>query len=172
MGCDIHLYLEYKIANAAWQADRHHILDEDGVLHEADVAYREYELFAALAGVRGRGPKSKGLPEDVTDKVRSESDRWGEDGHSHSYTDLSVFKKVLKNMDILGTEDTEPGSFYSEINYRAANNNPSFWGYANIFAHCQKQVEKFKVDLEIEKLLLGEDINTEVQCRLVYWFDN
>lgn len=60
---------------------------------------RNYDLFAILADVRnGRGfagcdtgegfvPISapRGLPFDVSDPVKAESDRWDVDGHSHSY---------------------------------------------------------------------------------------
>jgi hypothetical protein len=60
---------------------------------------RNYDLFAMLADVRnGRGfagcytgsgfkPISdpKGLPSDVCWEIKEESDRWGCDGHSHSY---------------------------------------------------------------------------------------
>ena len=58
---------------------------------------RLYNLFAALAGVRSghfnedTDPVSlpKGLPKDVSDVVKNESDRYGCDGHSHSYNTLS-----------------------------------------------------------------------------------
>lgn len=57
---------------------------------------RNYNLFCALCNVRrshfkGDIPcvsKPKGLPLDVSDTVRSESDRMGTDGHSHSYNTL------------------------------------------------------------------------------------
>lgn len=58
---------------------------------------RSYNLFAALAGVRSEHfnesivPVSipKGLPPDVSNIVKSESDIYGSDGHSHSYNTLN-----------------------------------------------------------------------------------
>jgi hypothetical protein len=60
---------------------------------------RNYMLFAILAGVRNYYSltpisKPRGLPGDVSDQVRSNSEEWGDDGHSHSYlsiTDLFAF---------------------------------------------------------------------------------
>ena len=54
---------------------------------------RNYDLFATLADVRNYGDtpyiaEPRGLPKDVTKKVKKESDDWGEDGHSHSYFTL------------------------------------------------------------------------------------
>ena len=57
---------------------------------------RCYNLFAALAGVRSEHfneqvvPVSspKGLPFDISDIVKAESDRYGSDGHSHSFNTL------------------------------------------------------------------------------------
>lgn len=60
---------------------------------------RNYSLFAILANVRnGRGfagcdigdgfnviSEPRGLPEDVCDQIKAESDNWGCDGHSHSW---------------------------------------------------------------------------------------
>lgn len=51
---------------------------------------RNYVLFSILAGVRnyqGIEPIAhpRGLPADVSSVVRADSNRWGEDGHSHSY---------------------------------------------------------------------------------------
>lgn len=64
---------------------------------------RNYDLFAMLADVRnGRGFAGietgegflpicdpKGLPDDVSEPVREASDRWGVDGHSHSWHTLA-----------------------------------------------------------------------------------
>lgn len=80
MGCDIHLYAERK---------------EKGVwikAQECDIN-RNYNLFSILANVRNGNSlvpisELKGLPNDVSDGVRKESDGWDGDGHSHSYFTL------------------------------------------------------------------------------------
>ena len=38
----------------------------------------------------------KGLPEDVSDVVKEESDRWNGDGHSHSYFTLRELVEYLE----------------------------------------------------------------------------
>lgn len=105
MGCDIHLYVERKddtgqwVTADTWEQDEY---GEDRLSVRYDNRYytgRNYNLFAMLADVRnGFGfagtPINKpvvplaaprGLPEDVTEPVKAESDRWGVDGHSHSW---------------------------------------------------------------------------------------
>jgi hypothetical protein len=171
MGCDIHMYIEYKIGDAPWQADSHHVYtdeDKDGNgidLQDVDAARRNYEFFGALAGVRCDGPNAKGLPSDVSEIIQKESDRWDCDGHSHSYSSLEEFKQALKVCDLFKVKGVEPIAFY---NYTTTFG----YSYASILAYCKKQVKKFKFELETEKHLLGQDINTDVECRLVYWFDN
>ncbi|WP_410769609.1 hypothetical protein [Fontibacillus sp. BL9] len=61
---------------------------------------RNYTLFSLLAGVRnsyGLNPihEPKGLPSDISYKVKESSDDWGGDGHSHSY----LTAKELLNFD-------------------------------------------------------------------------
>lgn len=169
IGCDIHLFIEYKLGDGPWQADKHHTTDEYGNLTDADYAHRDYGFFGVLAGVRGSGPEPKGWPDDVSEKLKSESDNWGDDGHSHSWSTLDEFKKALRKHEILKTTGIEPVAFHSQHENLSTNYT---YGYSNILAYCKDQVKKFKIELEAEKHLLGQDINTEVQCRLVYFFDN
>lgn len=81
-------------------------VEEDGEIYwsnkkKTDEPYhsRNYDLFAMLANVRngygfagcdtGNGfipiAMPRGLPEDVSPTIKTKSDRWGCDGHSHSY---------------------------------------------------------------------------------------
>lgn len=51
---------------------------------------RDYALFGVLAGVRdyydnGKIDDPRGLPDDVSKKIKKEAKRWGDDGHSHSW---------------------------------------------------------------------------------------
>ena len=169
MGCDIHLFIEYKVGDKPWQTDSHHIC-EDNYLRDVSVSYRNYRLFGALAGIRNRvdyGAEAKGLPDDVSNSIKEESDRWDYDGHGHSYSSLEEFKQALKLSESFEDKDIEPIAFYDMY-----SNITQEYGYTNLLAYCEKQIKEFQIELEVEKHLLGQDINTDVQCRLVYFFDN
>ena len=108
MGCDIHLYQEKRV-NGKWvAADKWEIEREEGVESE-HVPYetrlysnRNYRLFAVLAGVRNgvgfAGVKTsdpvipmalpRGVPDDACPEYKAEVERWGQDGHSHSWLTL------------------------------------------------------------------------------------
>jgi hypothetical protein len=104
MGCDIHLVLEAKASAGTWHAvesysnvvgnESHDLFSELGAGQpEKWTAYwkvrrRNYELFAALAGVRGHGPGPRGLPKDISAFAREQIDGWGADGHSHTWYTL------------------------------------------------------------------------------------
>ena len=114
MGCDIHFYVEKKSQiDGKWESMDTFFPDEDGYLsqYNDDLPWghpnkctafyngRNYNLFAILADVRnGVGfagcdtgnrlvpiSKPKGLPSNVSSETRSCSNRYGGDGHSHSY---------------------------------------------------------------------------------------
>lgn len=103
MGCDIHMFTEYKKTylpkeEQKWQnCDHFMVEDEEDTTHpdglEVVEVYggRDYELFARLAGVRkynGDVPtlsEPRGLPKDISPTTKKWSEYWGGDGHSHSY---------------------------------------------------------------------------------------
>lgn len=105
MGCDIHLYVEYRKTikdESKWYSGDYLMLNPYyGVYDDEEPKYnivplynnRNYDLFAILADVRNYcGNKyislPKGLPCDVTKETIKESFYWGTDGHSHSYFTL------------------------------------------------------------------------------------
>lgn len=115
MGCDIHLFVEKQNQAGAWEAADKWTANpyfkgdpesESPLTVEHRQRFytgRNYNLFAILANVRnGRGfagvdtgdgfnpiAPPRGLPSDVTEAVKRESDSWGCDGHSHSYFTLA-----------------------------------------------------------------------------------
>lgn len=112
MGCDIHFYTEKKVDGAWTPADhweQNEYAGEEGEpavrvpYEKAFYTGRNYNLFAILAGVRnGRGfagidtgdgvvpiDDPRGLPDDVTAPVKADAERWGIDGHSHSWLTLA-----------------------------------------------------------------------------------
>lgn len=86
MGCDIHLHTEIK-RNGIWQ---HH--------SEAKIE-RNYPLFAKMANVRN-GYKivpisnPKGFPEDATELTKLHSEKYGCDGHSHSWLSAAEISEL------------------------------------------------------------------------------
>jgi hypothetical protein len=111
MGCDIHLFVEKKVRGRWVTAENWVPESEEGsptsnfhVPYEQSFYHgRNYNLFAILADVRngvefagcdtGNGfvPISapKGLPNDCCREIRDEANKWGGDGHSHSWVTLS-----------------------------------------------------------------------------------
>lgn len=124
MGCDIHMYAEVRIKskvddrywwNKLGSIFKNRYFAKDRIPDEynreyTDEPYRggNYELFAALAGVRNYNSINPfripgGLPEDISEDIKRLSDNWGIDGHSHSYILLSEFDDLYweKHKDVL-----------------------------------------------------------------------
>jgi hypothetical protein len=86
MGCDIHLFTEVKI---------------DGVWHTYSHPHiqRNYALFEKMAGMRGNVANAisapKGLPDDLSVVARYSANRWGNDGHSHSWFDAKEVAEIV-----------------------------------------------------------------------------
>lgn len=77
MGCDIHGSIE-RMVDGKWVHVTRIYRDPHAIKQ------RNYLIFAALAGVRGDGPRPTGLPVDATDSSKLHAAEWGNDGHSHS----------------------------------------------------------------------------------------
>ena len=118
MGCDIHIYTEMHeklddkliwINVDCWKYNRWYELypaSERQFTIEHIYKVRWYSMFAALANVRNYGkcePISmpRGLPEDVSKPVREECERWGTNGHSHSWFTLAELKDAKKQRGII-----------------------------------------------------------------------
>lgn len=119
MGCDIHLFTENKriINNKKqwvnidnWKLNPYY-KENNGdreTKYEINPAYwgRNYALFSLLADVRnysGNKPISepKGIPDDVSQIIRSEKDKWGSDGHSHSFLTMKeIYDYYEKNNSV------------------------------------------------------------------------
>lgn len=99
MGCDIDVYVERKV-NGKWEsADKWDDEDPHYVSYE-DKFYkgRNYDLFGMISkGVRrdfSNGLEAKGIPEDLSRKVRAAYVAWGSDAHSDSYISPSELKQL------------------------------------------------------------------------------
>ena len=105
MGCDIHLVLEKKDTNTGRWVGLHDfsrdILDATSAKRLSinfPARHRNYERFAALAGVRGEGPEPKGLPEDASDLTRMVLDN-DSDLHSHTWYSLKEAVEIFDRTD-------------------------------------------------------------------------
>lgn len=200
MGCDIHMFIEYRNTGCPWQADEHHKASiEDtcitrckdkkdycdfcrvGKVKDCDMAYRhfrqvaatgrDYKLFALLASVRGDGDrKAKGLPSDVSDTIRSACMLDG--GHSHSYMPLEEFKRVL-------FEEYKPDE---HCRYVPTKRTDIFYDWEDYkenhkdeppaFSSIVTYCEQLKEKYNVEKYILDNDSLNDVEVRLVFWFDS
>ncbi len=199
MGCDIHMFIEYRNGDCPWQADPHHIesIKDTCITTSDDTEYcdcckaddikncmyayrdfrkisatsRDYWLFGLLASVRSCGPREpKGLPNNVSNIIRKAFDDYG-NGHSVSYISLEEFKEVLfeasapdKEGRYTPTEDTR--IFYNYEDFADFRSRPP--AYTSIVAYGEELKNKYNAD----KHLLGEDSLSDVEVRLVFWFDS
>lgn len=100
MGCDIHVVLEkqYKTGDSIEWVGLNCFapivpLSVGSFRKTNETTYwcitdRNYELFSALAGVRGNGPEPRGLPEDASLLTLMKLEPWGQDAHSISWGTL------------------------------------------------------------------------------------
>ncbi len=89
MGCDIHGWVEIK-NYGFWNS----ILKIDLLIN------RNYDMFGSLFGVRNYAnfrpvAKSRGIPDDISWETKADIERWGYDGHSHSF----ITYKEIKDID-------------------------------------------------------------------------
>ena len=151
MGCDIHLFPEYKVDNGTWQAHPNIIvkIENEGTDHEYTyINYdegigRNYELFADMAGVRGDGPEPKGIPYGVSSIIKKVIEQWKGDAHSHSYMPLNELKKLMK-----------------KHGYDVKSNE--------MFTSCQTISKELS---QIDKILLNGP-KSIVEHRVVFFFDS
>lgn len=142
MGADIHPIIErkYKFEDGTEKWIGLHTFDyrasylrmeEDGVPYMGQSGYRSspafdnrnYARFAALAGVRGEGPDPKGFPDDASDLARMEAEKYGADGHSHSWCTLKEALEIC-----LRTESDAGVVFLCEKDVRKKNPIDYFFG--------------------------------------------
>ena len=109
MGCDIHIYTEYRNpGELTWQSADTTSVEEEGtkdeyinVSHTIDTG-RNYGLFGLIAGVRIEYEQSLACkyswPEDTTETSMYQKDRWDGDGHSHSWFTLDEIKTHLLHL--------------------------------------------------------------------------
>lgn len=200
MGCDIHVFLEKKktINNEEkwvnidyWQQNPYYDgVDEYEREYDHVPVYRgrNYELFNILAGVRGSGDgmicEPKGLPKDVSETTKKESDRWDGDGHSHSHFTLFELKEFLeqnptttyggmvspKDAEKLDKGEGTPNSWAGWV-HESLGWVEREWDEPSPLIRIVDNVnERFKEEFYI----YDDERNPEKEksIRIVFWFDN
>lgn len=203
MGCDIHMFSEYYSKNKNtwvnfdhWEYNEHYEEgNEDGEPKMNIVPVwsdRNYTLFTVLAGVRDYSEKTacisppKGLPPDVCQIVKEESDRWGSDGHSHSYLTLKELKDFNKNKvkiiysGLVSKEDAEKldkGEGFPQSWCQWASPKFNF-----VYREWEEEIDVLSPLINIleermkDKFWLfdkdKEYPEYEDKVRIVFWFDN
>lgn len=196
MGCDIHLFTERKrsINNEQkwvnidnWKVNPYYEENnEDGERkYNVNSAYRHrnYALFSILADVRNNGANKpiaepKGLPEDVSDVVKAESEYWGVDGHSHSFFTMKELYDYYKKNQIV-----KYSGFVDEVGIKEieAGEMPNWWCKGStqtnlVWKEWQQEnyvlksfIEALEKHFESEYYRKDEDAE---KFRIVFWFDN
>lgn len=175
MGCDIHLVIEVpdeqetpaKDHDGAWKfvhgfpyLERTMFANmpanEDGAYSAWFTARsRNYEFFAALAGVRGDGPAAKGLPPRLNGPTQQLVEDWSADGHSHTWYYGYEFAAIWGTLASSKAEYTAARLSGEEEKHGPATYEKHA-GYTDAYhIWCGRK-------------LLGSDID----CRVIIWFDN
>jgi hypothetical protein len=193
MGCDIHLYKE-KFVDGQWlAADKWQTYDYGDDDKGIEVPWqerftaRDYNLFGLLAkGVRREHPFSfepRGLPFDPCQEIASVAEKWGEDGHSHSYLFLHELKAMAgfikkATINITGMKHRDE---LDALHASISSGNPD-WNL--IFPYCQSTNARDHIDFAIDvpaDFYFGESLNQIIggfdgidgdNHRIVFFFDN
>lgn len=192
MGCDIHLNVEKKVGGKWVCINPLHYSNYNNYEKPLDSEIfddRNYELFGFLAQVRTEqknGFEPKGLPEDVSVKVREKYSKWGWDAHSTSYLTLKELKEKFKgNVLVEGMMPKKQWKIF-EKEFKEGN-------YKNLYPHCgwtnKSGYVDFSVEIPVEyqfsrfkeKVIDWMQEHTwdkatkehdETTVRIVFWFDN
>lgn len=168
MGCDVHMYVEYKRKaniNHEWRCGDYFRVDnpltEKPAIKRVDLyGERDYSLFAVLADVRNSNlceyiSEPKGLPDDATDYVRREYAAWGNDAHSCSHftlRELIEYHDEHKPKDALGYYVLKP-----------------------LIERLKQRADELDViwDFEWRNSLTSNAAHQRADnIRIVFWFDN
>ncbi len=198
MGCDKHLYVERRrnINNKDvwfncdnWRLNPYHD-EENEPKYEIAHLYddRNYRLFSVLAGVRNYSENEpiaqpRGLPSDVSDATKAQSDHWDGDGHTHSWFTLKEVKDYFAK---------HPKVKYSGI--MTPENAAKVDAGEMPYAWCQGSTDTSLVhrewefeDRPLKRLIsliderkrdefrvFGDDegLKLDAKIRIVFWFDN
>lgn len=163
MGCDIHMYVEYRLDGKWVSGDLFEInpyypkYGPEYRLVEL-YGYRDYALFGILAGVREpempRIADPRGLPRDCNDLIKKEYEHWELDAHSCSWVTLQELIDTQK--ETTGILDSVGLNNLTDKLKERANELNIIYDFLWTGNKCSRQ-EAYKKSAGI---------------RIVFWFDN
>ncbi|MBR5172396.1 MAG: hypothetical protein IKW14_03225 [Phascolarctobacterium sp.] len=131
MGCDIHVRIECKFkmdGKWVWQDFTPVFKNPYYGKYEHAPEYEEYYIggrwykaFALLADVRNYGSitpisLAKGMPDDASEGVMAEYEKWGKDAHSHSYFTLMELEYYCNtHTEIIGEKDDDEPLYAKDL---------------------------------------------------------
>lgn len=202
MGCDIHMYVEYKKTvnnKEQWicgdyfkKTPYHNGEDESEKAFEKIELHgnRNYQLFTTLAGVRDYTQQvvpvsnPKGVPEDACEFVKKENESWDSDGHTHSWLTLKELRDYQSKNPVMNyTGLLSPSDL---VAFDTAGTLPQSWcqgtsqeGYERrAWSEDNKELIPLidKMQERAKELMQYEwqeyDIANDEKIRIVFWFDN
>lgn len=157
MGCDIHTYVERRLASGQWER-------VDG---EAPFDWRSYTHFGFLADVRNYSATvpiadPRGFPKDASAAVAEEYEAWGPDAHTPSWLlvrELAEFdydhvtndRRVMRQVGLRSWDGGVTGEPHEGV----------------VMTYREFLGDHFLRDVEQLKTLDDPD-----SVRVVFWFDN
>ena len=109
MGCDINALIQIRDLATDGCADYQQAESREWLIFDWPWLERNYECFAAIAGVRAGMSaveplyQPRGLPWDAYEKPQGSLSNWSSELHSHSYLTLSELKAAFEHAGILMT---------------------------------------------------------------------
>lgn len=211
MGCDIHLFTEKKMQIAGyndgepfwWCCDYFQLNpykkvydDEPKYNHKEIYGNRDYCLFGALANVRNYYDavpicEPRGIPEDASKVIKKQADKWGLDGHSHSWLtakELFDYQKQYDSKKFCGYVSPKDAAKLD-----SGEDTPGMWCQSTsdvswvwrewtvggcpmdnlIEAVKEKMMEEFHIWDFLSEEEKREKINQNAEnFRIIFWFDN
>ena len=197
MGCDIHLYVEYRLKEARKRIVREAEYDENGNKTKDEISYTEerkwysyqfgkhwsdriYGMFAILADVRNYGDRAhielRGFPDDATHIVKNK------------YYLIVVSDEEYKRVDYRCCSESYATSWGGErftISGREYTKDPDYhsanWCTTKEMREAidtlfKKEDDAYEGDyiewLGLIGTMEGIESSGEYECRAVFWFDN
>ena len=174
MGCDIHAMIEIRCPHDSFPESTYEYWHNAG----DPMIGRDYELFAVLAGVRndyGITPISepRGMPEDSCSEIDAYSEKFGIDGHSHSWLTLEELRSfnpkqtIFDNNLVIARNNagrvTETAGWTNREHFGPVGSRQVFdlWGsqhWERVMRQLERVADRFDGD--------GSRV------RLVFFFDN
>lgn len=208
MGCDIHVYTEklnsqeHWVNVDLWKLNQYYspyiqpgTQEQQWTIHSV-YSGRDYELFSALADVRSSYgdtavfSEPRGLPDDVSDIVRAQNDRWSSDAHSHSYATLQELENWVEqqpSIPVSGWVTNQnahivdsggiPTEYYAEggLNYESDRSELVWrrWNqpYSVLADFLEAATRRCRDEFWVGEATLLSD-QQKSRFRVVFWFDN